>query len=105
MRKYFNKMNLEQCCADERPTLDSISTFSNYANCINDSLSEGNLKEKEENVDNNLCKTLFIEEILIEELNDYDMNQIMEDEALSVEVQFSVARTTIEAIRRTIHRG
>jgi hypothetical protein len=79
MRKDFNKMNLEQCCADEKPTLDSTSTFSNYANCINDSFSEGDLKEKEENVDNNLYKILFIEEILIEELNDYDMNQTIEN--------------------------
>ncbi len=72
-------MSLEQWCADEKPTLDSTSTFYNYANCTNDSLFEGDLKE-EENVDNNFYKILSIEEILIVELNDYGINQVVEDE-------------------------
>jgi hypothetical protein len=46
MKEDFNKMNLEQWCVDGRPTLDSTSTFFNYSNCTNDSLSEGDLKEK-----------------------------------------------------------
>jgi len=49
MRKDFNKMSLEQWCADEKPALDSTSTFYNYANCTNDSLFEGDLREEEEN--------------------------------------------------------
>jgi hypothetical protein len=80
MKEDFSKMSLEQSCADERLALDSSLTFSNYANCTNDSLSQGNLKEEEQNVDNNLYKILSIEEILIEKLNDYGMNQVVEDE-------------------------
>jgi hypothetical protein len=74
-------MSLEQWCADERPALDSTLTFINCANCTNDSLSKGDLREKKENANNNLYKILSIEEILIEKLNDYGMNQVVEDEA------------------------
>jgi hypothetical protein len=82
MREDFNKMSLEQWCADERLALDSTSTFFNFFNCINDSLFEGDLKEEEEeNANNNLYKILSIEENLIEELNDHGMNQVVEDEA------------------------
>jgi hypothetical protein len=42
---------------------------------------KGDLTEEEENANNNFYKILSIEEILIEELNDYGMNQVMEDEA------------------------
>ncbi len=80
MRKDFNKMNLEQWCANEKPALDSTSTFYNYVNCTNDSLFEGDLREEEENADNNFYKILSIEEILIVELNDYGINQIVENE-------------------------
>ncbi len=73
-------MSLEQWCVDERPTLDSTSTFFNNANCINDSFSKGDLREVEENANNNFYKILSIEEILIEELNDYDLNQVVEDQ-------------------------
>ncbi len=74
-------MSLEWWCANERPALDSTLTFINCANCSNDSLSKGDLREEEENVNNNFYKILSIEEIMIEELNDYGMNQVMEDEA------------------------
>jgi hypothetical protein len=73
-------MSLEQWCADERLALDSTLTFINCANCTNNSLSKGDLKEKKENANNNLCKILSIEKNLIEELNDYGMNQVVEDE-------------------------
>jgi hypothetical protein len=46
MKEDFNKMNLEQWCADERPTSDSTSIFSNYANYTNDSLFEGDSKKE-----------------------------------------------------------
>jgi hypothetical protein len=42
---------------------------------------KGDLKEEEENANNHFYKIMSIEEILIEELNDYGMNQVMEDEA------------------------
>ncbi len=74
-------MSLEWWCANERPALDSTLTFINCANCSNDSLFKGDLREEEENVNNNFYKILSIEEIMIEELNDYGMNQVMEDEA------------------------
>ncbi len=53
-------MSLEQWCVDERSALDSSLTFSNYANCTNDSQSQGNLKEEEQNAYNNLYKILSI---------------------------------------------
>jgi hypothetical protein len=60
MKEDFNKMSLEQWCVDERSALDSSLTFSNYANCTNDSQSQGNLKEEEQNAYNNLYKILSI---------------------------------------------
>jgi hypothetical protein len=39
------------------------------------------LREEEENANNNLCRIQSIEESLIEGLNDYGMNQEVEDEA------------------------
>jgi len=44
--------------------------------------SQGNLKEKEQNEDNNLYRILSIKEILIEKLNDYGMNKVVENETL-----------------------
>jgi len=67
MKEDFNKMNLEQCCVDERLALDSTSIFSNYANCTNDSLSEGDSRKKFKNAKNNLYKIMSIEENLIKE--------------------------------------
>jgi hypothetical protein len=61
--------------------LDSTLTFINCANCTNDSLFRRDLRKKEKNANNNLYKILVIEEILIEELNGYGMNQVVEDEA------------------------
>jgi hypothetical protein len=81
MREDFNKMSLEQWCANKRPALDSTLTFINCANCTNDSLFRGDLRKKEKNANNNLYKILVIEELLIEELNGYGMNQVVEDEA------------------------
>jgi hypothetical protein len=67
MKEDFNKMNLEQWCVDERPKFNSTSIFSNYANCTNDSLFEGDSRKEFKNVENNFYKIMSIEENLIKE--------------------------------------
>lgn len=59
-------MNLEQWGMDEIPAWYSTSTFLDFANCTSDPLSEWDLKEEEEIIDNNIYKILPKEEFLIE---------------------------------------
>ncbi len=74
MKKGFNKMSLEQWCTGEVPSWDSTSTLLDFAECIDDSFFEGNLREEEEIADDDLSKIFSTEEFMIEELNDHSMN-------------------------------
>lgn len=74
-------MSLEHWCTGEVPSWDSTSTFFDSVECIDDSLSKGDLKKEEEIANDNLCKILLVEEFMIEELNDHGMNQVVEDDA------------------------